>query len=171
MPEALMRYDRDRKRWRAMYKGERLSVKCKDLGGEGYDDTLVAANRWFRKRCEEIDQKKGDEPYRQNEAEYLDELASIQTAINSIKPLLKFDKTLQATIDKLYRKRNKINKLLKSKKLPPLPKEVKNPLHISTESIEEEVEEEAYDELLEKMKTEYEVYSHDPIWLASQEYL
>ena len=74
MPVALMSWDGTQRRWRAMYKGRRLQIRASELvtGATTYDETVLAANRWFRQQQERIGRELAVGTHRPNEEDYLE---------------------------------------------------------------------------------------------------
>lgn len=168
MSQELMNYDKGRRRWRAMYKGKRLSVKVSDLGGTGRDDTLVAANRWYRQQVEEIDSQQIDSEaiFRPNEAEYLQNMESLFSSISALKTLK--DKNLEPLIKILKDRLDKTKEYLSKKSLPPLPDDLKNPLNIGEKAVAEKADAESVEDNLRYRMWIYENEKDNEGWLEGE---
>jgi len=143
MADALMHWDEKQKRWRKMYKGERLRIKASDLGGTNYTDTLLAANQWFREKKEQIDRQKAVQTFRPYELEYHAELESIESDIKALKSAMRIDpdtkSMLAPKVDLLKHRATLLKQALQKPTLPPLDDTLRNPLYISLQNFDHEV--------------------------------
>ena len=119
MTKAKMNWEPTQGRWRAKYKREQIQISARKLGGKSYDDTVVAANRYYDKRVAEIDLEIAQTILRPNEAEYLSELDSLTQIIRGLE-MGANDPADRRTLEIVKSKAEKIRKALGNKKLPPV---------------------------------------------------
>ena len=174
MPDALMQWDETQKRWRAMYKRRRLQVRASVLvaGATTRDATVVEANRWLRKQQEQIDRELAVGTHRPNEEGYLDELASIQSAIKALPVIARGNPVLESTlaqeVGKLKHREMRIKQALRQEILPPLDDALRNPINVSPTRIEAEATQEATQQIADRLRggsvhsiTHQELKDHD----------
>jgi integrase len=141
-----------------MYKGRRLQVKAADLviGASTYDETVLAANQWFRQQQEWIDKEAAVEKSRPYEEDYYAELANIQSAINSLPVIARDNPALQSMlapeVAKLKRRATLIKQTLRQEVLPPLDNTLRNPLNVSPARIKEDAALEAKQQIADRLR-------------------
>lgn len=146
MGDAKMNWDDDLKRWRGMYRGERLSRSARKLGGTNATDTKVAANQWFEKEKVRLDVELGEKT-RRHESEYRAELESLQMTEEQLRSFRQ-DPRVVPVIDSVKRKRQEIERRLKGRSLPEPDDSLRNPIAISVRNIEEEASRRAMEAFL-----------------------
>jgi len=156
---ALMGWDGKQKRWRGMHKGRRLQIRACDLviGASTFDETVVAANRWFREQQAQIDRESAVGTHRPNELEYLEALESIQSAIKALPVIAKGNPALESTLvqelAKFKRKEMRIKQILRQEELPPIDDSLLNPLSVSPERMVAEAALEAKQQIADRLRT------------------
>jgi len=84
MTKAKMGWEETEKKWRATYKKVPISRSARKLGGKTYEDTVVAANRYYDMRVAEIDLAEAQKKLRPNEDEYRSELDDLTQIIQKL---------------------------------------------------------------------------------------
>jgi len=156
---AQMGWDGKQKRWRGMHKGRRLQIRACDLviGASTRDETVVAANRWFREQQAQIDRESAVGTHRPNELEHLAELASIQSDIKSLQVAMRSNpdtQSLLASNMELLKQAEIRNKqALRQKELPPIDDTLRNPLRVSPDGLKTEAAKDAKQQIADRLRT------------------
>ncbi len=166
-----MNRDKSQLRWRKTYKGESLQVTPSELGGTGYNDTVVLANRWFSSEKERIDAEIAAKKRQPMEEEYLAEHEEMQTAIKVLSRIKNEDPAANQLIETMKVKCRDIRQTPQNEDTPAPGLALLNPLKISVKQLEELTENEEAERMFCSLLDEYLSNKHSETWLNVQGYI